>query len=152
MMLNRMYETPIVVIIAAVPRTPRSGRSDRRSIATPRMPAPSIVTAREKTNPPASAGPALTRDAQKLEGPHAEKRADHEHIEMREIDQLENAVDQGKSQRQQGIHRAEAQPVDHLLQQHAIVGHHGAPGGSEYRLVIRHSRECGNPGPQHATG
>jgi len=35
---------------------------------------------------------------------------------MGEVDKFQNAVDQGESQRQQYIHCAEAQAVDHLLQ------------------------------------
>src|SRR5207237_837631 len=52
--------------------------------------------------------------------PHADKRADHEHVEMREIDQLEDAIDEREAERQQGVHRAEAQPIDDLLQQNRI--------------------------------
>ena len=64
---------------------------------------------------------------------------------------FEDAVDEGKSQRQQGIHRAEAQPVDHLLQEHAIVGHHGAPGGLRVSLgysSFPRMRESRTPGRQ----
>jgi hypothetical protein len=55
-----MKETPIVVIIAAVPRILRSGRSATRSIATPRMPAVSIVTMKAKPSAPISAKPPNT--------------------------------------------------------------------------------------------
>src|SRR5690242_7366172 len=42
---------------------------------------------------------------------------------MREIDQLEDAIDECKPERQQGVHRAEAQPIDDLLQQNRIDDH-----------------------------
>ncbi len=48
------------MIIAAVPRTPRNGRSAMRSIATPSTPPASIVTANAKTSAPASASPVST--------------------------------------------------------------------------------------------
>ena len=54
---NRMYDTPIVVIIAAVPRTARIGRSASRSIATPRNPLSTIVTTNAKASAPTSANP-----------------------------------------------------------------------------------------------
>jgi len=99
-----MYETPIVVIIAAVPRTARIGRSAIRSTATPSKPARTIVTAKAKTSAPTKANPVrtrLTRQPEQLERPHADERADHEHAEMREVDQLENAVDEREAERQQ---------------------------------------------------
>ena len=48
------------MIIAAVPRTPRSGRSDRRSMTTPIMPAAVIVTTNAKPSDPANANPVRT--------------------------------------------------------------------------------------------
>ena len=48
------------MIIAAVPRTPRNGRSAMRSIATPRTPAASIVTTKAKASAPTSANPVKT--------------------------------------------------------------------------------------------
>ena len=58
--LNRMKETPIVVIIAAVPRTLRSGRSAIRSMMTPSTPADSIVTMKAKPSEPTSSKPPNT--------------------------------------------------------------------------------------------
>src|SRR6516164_7238931 len=52
---------------------------------------------------------------------------------MRKVDQLEDAVDQSEAKRQEGVHRAQAQPVDHLLEQHAVVGHY-------FRLLWLHRR------------
>ncbi len=48
------------MIIAAVPRTPRSGRSEKRSITTPITPAATIVTKNAKASAPASAAPVKT--------------------------------------------------------------------------------------------
>ena len=47
----------MVVIIGAVPDTPRRGRNANRSIATPRMPVPSIVTMNAATRMPANGSP-----------------------------------------------------------------------------------------------
>ena len=55
-----MYETPMVVIIAAGPVMPRSGRSDSRSITTPRVPDASMVTAKAAISTPASGSPVRT--------------------------------------------------------------------------------------------
>src|SRR5262249_15433598 len=53
---------------------------------------------------------------------------------MRKVDQLEDAVDQSEAKRQEGVHRAQAQPVDHLLEQHAVVGHY-------FRLLWLHPED-----------
>ena len=57
MMLNRMYDTPIVVIIAAGPLTLRKGRRHRRSIVTPITPDEIMVTANVTSSTPASGRP-----------------------------------------------------------------------------------------------
>ena len=60
----------------------------------------------------------LTGDARTVCNIHmAMKRADHEDVEVGEVDQLQNAVDQGEPEREQRVHRAQAQSVDGLLQQ-----------------------------------
>src|SRR5204863_6547555 len=74
---------------------------------------------------------ALAGYPEQFKRPHADKRADHEHVEMREIDQLEDAIDEREAERQQGVHRAETQPIDDLLQQNRVDDH------AAWTLIIR---------------
>ena len=56
-MLNRMYDTPMVVIIAAGPFTLRKGRRHSRSISTPITPDATMVTAKVTSSTMASGSP-----------------------------------------------------------------------------------------------
>ena len=55
-----MYETPIVVIIAAVPGTLRRGRKTVRSMATPSKPQNNMTPTRANKSVPASGNPVRT--------------------------------------------------------------------------------------------
>ena len=57
----RTNATPIVVIMGAVPDTPRTGRRQIRSIRTPRPPVSAIVTGKTRSSIPTSGRP--VRDA-----------------------------------------------------------------------------------------
>jgi hypothetical protein len=65
--------------------------------------------------------------AEGLQGEQADEGADHEDVEMGEINQFENAVDQGETKREQGVDGAEREAVDDLLDDE-IKGGHGAIG------------------------
>ena len=56
-MLNSTYDTPMVVIIAAGPTTPRNGRSRNRSIPTPMHPHTTMDTANPAASTPTSGRP-----------------------------------------------------------------------------------------------
>ncbi len=57
--------------------------------------------------------------------PSGKERADHEHVAMREIQHLEDAVDERVSEGDQGVKASKFQPVDELLQE----GAHGNQKG-----------------------
>ena len=57
-----MNATPIVVIIGAVPDTPRTGRRQSRSMRTPRPPVSTIVTGKTKSSIPISGRPVSDAD------------------------------------------------------------------------------------------
>ena len=62
---------------------------------------------------------------------------------MGEIDQLEDAVDEGEAERQQRVHRAEAEPVDDLLQQNRVEDHAQAiTVGLKLRARYSMARDC----------
>jgi hypothetical protein len=46
------------------------------------------------------------------------KRTDHQHFTVRKVDEVDDAVHHGVAQRYQGVHAAENQTVDDLLQQY----------------------------------
>ena len=48
------------------------------------------------------------------EGDHG---ADHHHLAVREVDQLDDAVDHGVAERDDGVHAAQRQAVDDLLEE-----------------------------------
>src|SRR5579883_1586080 len=58
-----------------------------------------------------------------LEHEHRDERADHEDVEVREVDQLDDAVHHGEPERQQRVHRPEAQAVDDLLEENVAQVH-----------------------------
>jgi hypothetical protein len=51
----------------------------------------------------------------------ADERADHEHLAVGEVDQADDAVDHGVAQGDQGIHAAQHQAVDDLLEKDVHV-------------------------------
>ena len=120
----------MVVIMAFGPCTPRSGRSASRSMRTPRKPQADIVTTRVTSRTPTSGAPCIMTDCpsspNRLSHAHRDEGADHEDVEMGEVDQLEDAVDDRKTERQQRIHRPETQSVDQLLKEN-VEGRHGVP-------------------------
>ena len=68
---------------------------------------------RDKQNhPPRCAGHGLLHEAD--DGP-AGQRADHQHLAVRKIDQVDDAVDHGVTQCNQGVHAAQHQTVNDLL-------------------------------------
>src|ERR1700757_8599 len=114
----------MVVIIAAGPGTLRIGRSTVRSTSTPRMPQNSM-TATSASSSPLADQPGHLRHARGGEAPH------HEDVEMREVGELDDAVDHGEPEREERVHRAQAHPVDDLLKQDINATH-----GLESRLVL----------------
>ncbi len=95
----------MVVIIGAGPLTLRSGRKDSRSISTPKPPDSSMVTTSAAEHHAQQRQPGhdhpLAVNAHELQRPHADEAADHEDVEVREVDQLQDAVDQGEPEGEQ---------------------------------------------------
>src|SRR4029077_18279482 len=88
--------------IAAVPRTPRNGRSDKRSIATPSTPAAIIVTAKANARVPASANPVRTwlwpEIPRNSRAYMPTKELIMNTLKCSDVDQLKNAVNQGEAE------------------------------------------------------
>jgi hypothetical protein len=60
------------------------------------------------------------------------ERADHQDVAVGEVDQAHDAVDHGEADRDQGVERAEHQPVEQLLEDIGVA-HGPAPSGAKPR-------------------
>ena len=65
---------------------------------------------------PAGQGPGHRGDAHEVQDGEPHEGPGHEDAEVGEVDQLDDAVDHGEAEREQGVHHAEREPVHHLLQ------------------------------------
>ena len=135
-----------MVIIAAGPLTLRKGRSDSRSITTPSTPEHSMVTASATSMTPISGRPVRTTAWPLMpiicKVHMADEAADHEDVEVGEVDQFQDAVDQGEPKGEQRVHRAQAQPVDGLLQQQIRSETDIVPRASGLTAPLRCSGTC----------
>ncbi len=73
-----------------------------------------MISASSRISQPGVPGIAVLHQAD--DGP-AGQRADHQDLAVREIDEVDDAVHHGVAQGYQGVHAAENQTVDDLLQQ-----------------------------------
>jgi hypothetical protein len=83
----------------------------------------------------------MTVEEQQVRGQRAE-RADHEDLAVGEVDELHDAVDDGVTHRDQGVQRAQGQPVDELLQE---LVHVDLPSAS---VMTRHGGGRITPTPE----
>jgi len=112
----------------------------------------------DQDQPARCAGHAVLHDA---DGGPAGEGPDHEHLAMREVDQIDDAVDHGVTQGHQGIHAAQNQTVDDLLKQdfHTFFSVSASSCLALFRLAYQTRMPCGPSGfwlakypPAHGSG
>jgi hypothetical protein len=87
----------------------RSGRYARRSIKIPSAAHTSIAASITKIPPPSEGWPEISS------GVKSRKRADHEDVAVREVDEPQHAIDERVADGDERIHRADGKAVDELL-------------------------------------
>jgi hypothetical protein len=113
----------MVVIIGAVPETPRHGRNE--PLIAPEQAGDDHGDEEEDIRvPPGPAGRHGHRgDAHEVQDGDPHEGPGHEDAEVGEVDQLDDAVHHGEAKREQGVHHAEREPVDDLLEDDVQPAH-----------------------------
>ncbi len=105
-------ETPSALMSGAIRGAFRSGRYAKRSIATPSTPHPTIAPRiiSRMSNQTATLGSCAPPEPG--DDPPADERTHHEHVAVREVEQLQDPVDHREPERDERVHAPERQPVD----------------------------------------
>ena len=107
-----MNDIPIAVINGASRGAPRSGRYATRSTVALIRPHATIATSSEQTIARTSGPARLVRMQVEDRQDHrrGDHPAEHEHVAVREVDQLEDPVDERVAERDERVHGAVRQP------------------------------------------
>ncbi len=103
-----MNDIPIAVISGASRGAPRNGRYATRSIVALSTPQAAIATSSDTTIAATSATRRRVRVKVEDREEHrrGEQPAEHEHVAVREVDQLEDPVDERVAERDERVERA----------------------------------------------
>ena len=118
----RKNETPSALISGAMRGALRNGRYAKRSITTPSTAQPAIAASVTSTSSAQIGTIGFDRAAEQLQRAEADERADHEDVAVREVQQLQDAVDERVAERDQRVDAAERQRVDGELDEGVHAG------------------------------